>query len=975
MLWFTNDMVLNLIGLKSGRYLAELLGERQKLVPFIQILPHCNRLISQVWEVRHGSVMALREILTHQGASAGVFMPDLSFDGAQFFQLEDEFVSHRMKREREIDLNMQGPTDEFEPNMKMPKFTDVSSPWVDTMTIANIDCNSDINIKVEDGSMCDLLAEPITELSNLSSVKVESDSHLDTTLYSTKEDTTLYSNKEVTETAIFEDSSSIKETDVMKNISENSELMNWIKLARHSWLKNCQFLQECAIRFLCVLSLDRFGDYVSDQVVAPVRETCAQALGVVFKYMHPTSLHETLTILLEMQVNFIPKWEILQGSLLGIKYLVAVRKEILHELLGRVLPACKAGLEDPDDDVRAVAADALIPTAAAIVSLQGQTLNSIVMLLWDILLDLDDLSPSTSSVMNLLAEIYSQDEIIPKMLGSSKDSQEFDLYEVGFIDDSIGGMSMQENPFMLATLAPRLWPFMRHSIASVRYSAIRTLRLLEAGYKRNISDSCSSSFWPSFILGDTLRIVFQNLLLDSNDEILQCSERVWRLLVQSPKEDLEIAARSYMSSWIELASTPYGSVLDATKMFWPVALPRKSHFRAAAKMRAVNLENESHRNIPLESTNGAIPHERIGDDSINPVKIIVGTDVEMSVTRTRVVTATALGIFASMLEEGSTQYVVDPLSSALTSMAGVQRQVASMILISWFKEIKSGGSNENQGTTSSFPNHLRNWLLDLLACSDPTFPTKNSLLPYLELSRTYSKMRGEASQLLHTMESLGMFDNSLSITKPECETLSVDDAISFASKVPALCNDNVGNESVGHLEDMESARQRLLTTSGYLKCVQINLHVSVSALVAAAVVWMLELPAQLNPIILPLMASIRREQEERLQEKAAEALAELIYYCISRKPSPNDKLIKNVCSLTCMDPCETPQAAVIGSMEIIDDQDLLSFGTATNKQKTKGQMIAGGEDRSKVEGFIGRRGSELALKHLCDYFHTKRLLS
>ena len=65
-------------------------------------------------------------------------------------------------------------------------------------------------------------------------------------------------------------------------------------------------------------------------------------------------------------------------------------------MLAHVLPACKTGLEDPDDDVRAVAADALIPTAASIVSLKGQTLHSIVMLLWDILLDLDDLSPSTS---------------------------------------------------------------------------------------------------------------------------------------------------------------------------------------------------------------------------------------------------------------------------------------------------------------------------------------------------------------------------------------------------------------------------------------------------------------------------------------------------------------------------------------------------------------------------------------------------
>lgn len=57
-------------------------------------------------------------------------------------------------------------------------------------------------------------------------------------------------------------------------------------------------------------------------------------------------------------------------------------------------------------------------------------------------------------------------------------------------------------------------------------------RLLEAGYKRMIAESSGGSFWPSFILGDTLRIVFQNLLLESNEEILQCSDRVWRLLVQ-----------------------------------------------------------------------------------------------------------------------------------------------------------------------------------------------------------------------------------------------------------------------------------------------------------------------------------------------------------------------------------------------------------------------------------------------------------
>lgn len=191
--------------------------------------------------------MALREILTHQGASAGVFISD-SLDSAPLVQLEDEFITHTMKRDREIDLNMQGSTDEFEPDLKRPKFEDVSSQWMDTMVVTRKDSNSVISFKVEDDRR-DLGSELINEYSNVGSVKVEPDSYLDTSLSPSKE--------VAAETTILKDYSSIKETDVAKSLSENGELMNWIKFARHSWLKNSQFLQDCAIRFLCVLALER----------------------------------------------------------------------------------------------------------------------------------------------------------------------------------------------------------------------------------------------------------------------------------------------------------------------------------------------------------------------------------------------------------------------------------------------------------------------------------------------------------------------------------------------------------------------------------------------------------------------------------------------------------------------------------------------------------------------------------------------
>ncbi|KAI7989204.1 Protein NETWORKED 1A [Camellia lanceoleosa] len=143
-------------------------------------------------------------------------------------------------------------------------------------------------------------------------------------------------------------------------------------------------------------------------------------------------------------------------------------------------------------------------------------------------------------------------------------------------------------------------------------------------------------------------------------------------------EDWESAAKFYISYWLELATTPYGSPLDATKMFWPVALPRKSHFKAAAKMRALKLESDS--------------------------------------------------------------------------------CVASMVLISGSK-------------------------------SDPAFPMKDSLLPYTELSRTYAKMRNEAGQLFRAVEASGMSNSLLSTTKIDLESVSADDAMSFASRLPLLSND------------------------------------------------------------------------------------------------------------------------------------------------------------------------------------------
>lgn len=195
--------------------------------------------------------MALREILTHQGASAGVFMPEISSDGASFVELEDEYTSYTIKREREIDLNIQFPTYESEPSLKRAKIEDVSCPWMETVVSASNNCNLGVSLEAE----VDGLNLPSEHGNfNASSVKVEPESYIDAVWCSSKEAADTTDSMDCKNNKI-----SLEKHDIQKNPAQNYELMNFVKLARHSWLKNSEFLQDCAIRFLCVLSLDRYG--------------------------------------------------------------------------------------------------------------------------------------------------------------------------------------------------------------------------------------------------------------------------------------------------------------------------------------------------------------------------------------------------------------------------------------------------------------------------------------------------------------------------------------------------------------------------------------------------------------------------------------------------------------------------------------------------------------------------------------------
>ena len=171
-------------------------------------------------------------------------------------------------------------------------------------------------------------------------------------------------------------------------------------------LNHSLWLEDAALRFLCVLSLDRFGDFVSDQVVAPVRETCAQVLGTILKEMETNKVQETINVLLKLIKQ--KEWEVRHGGLLGLKYLLVVREDLLPTFLPIIINDVLLGLLDPVDDVGAVAASTLIPVAGWLPKLLNTIqVSSIVEMLWDLLLNQDELTSACNSFMGLLAAILS----------------------------------------------------------------------------------------------------------------------------------------------------------------------------------------------------------------------------------------------------------------------------------------------------------------------------------------------------------------------------------------------------------------------------------------------------------------------------------------------------------------------------------------------------------------------------------------
>ncbi|XP_072281164.1 TATA-binding protein-associated factor 172 isoform X2 [Pyxicephalus adspersus] len=633
-----------------------------------------------------------------------------------------------------------------------------------------------------------------------------------------------------------------------------------------------EWLEDLAIRLLCVFALDRFGDFVSDEVVAPVRETCAQTLGVVLKHMNESGVLKTVKILLRLLTQ--EQWEVRHGGLLGIKYALAVRQDLIKTLLPKALPAIIEGLQDLDDDVRAVAAASLVPVVDSLVKLQFKQVPFILSTLWDALLELDDLTASTNSIMTLLSSLLTYPQV-----------QQCNVQQ------------------SLTIFVPRVWPFLRHTISSVRKAALETLCTLLSTQDQN----CSG--WLIPILQDMLRHVFQLCILESNQEILDLIHKLWQELITKASVQYVVAAACpWMGAWLCLMMQPAHLPIDLNML---LEVKPKSKEKAGAKLRQGQGQTKE---IALEYIAGS---DSITEDSATR---------DLVVTRTRVAAARLLGalcccicdpaVNAPSQEIKPAESLAQLLLFHLNSKSALQRISVALVVSEW-------AALQKECRTVSLAVQPR--LLAILS----------EHLYYDEIAIPFTRMQNECKQLISSLADANIDIRS----RVNCSVFTIDQANDLVT--------SVFNEATAVLQGnpkafqvLDAKRQQVqmtvMETNQEWQVLQLRVHM----FAACSIVNLMQLPDKLNPIIKPLMEAVKKEENTAVQSYAALCIAKLLQQCISRTPCPNPKILKNLCSSVCVDSNITPSiscpAPVINNTENSKGSNSEKEGTCHTVTKHRG---------------------------------------
>ncbi|EON98140.1 putative tata-binding protein-associated factor mot1 protein [Phaeoacremonium minimum UCRPA7] len=656
--------------------------------------------------------------------------------------------------------------------------------------------------------------------------------------------------------------------------------------------QNRIWLNDLACRLCCVLMLDRFTDYSSDTSVAPIRETVGQTLGSVlfhvpsdlvygiYRNLYRMVMQEDLD--LERHI-----WAICHGGMVGLRYVVAVRKDLLlkdGDMIDGIIRAVMKGLGDMDDDVRSVSAATLIPMAKEFVTMRPAALDGLINIVWESLSNLgDDLSASTGKIMDLLAILCS----FPEVLEAMKTSAEQD----------------EERSFTL--LVPRLYPFLRHTITSVRLAVLKALMTFV-----NLGSETSHGW----LNGRILRLIFQNILVERDQDTLNMSIELWTALVKSLAKDPDALATefaSHVDPMMQLTLHPIGVSrqplpMNATLFLKPSggtysmpsaisATTRRSSPPDSAE-RATKRRRKSTKidDVPTVSHSHDIDgHMMQGDVDLVGMETLI---------RSRVSAAKAMGVIMSLVPtkqlEDYDASVIPGLNSAFSST-----QLAACMVI-----------DEYSKNCSKSEETLR-YVAPLQKMIEAERPSH-----YRDLVSFVQRVRSQCQQLVNLFRDHGKVSSS---KLPTLAVVVQGEAEAGPGAFSVANAEKVVGDDYERMKKAMSPGQRLIASAQLAEAREVTVaaieeakvakdarDVRIKAAAACALVAMKVLPKKPSPLIKAIMDSIKSEDNSELQGRSASTIARLVQlFTESGRRGPADKVVANLVKFSCVEVAETPEFA------------------------------------------------------------------
>ncbi|KAI1212328.1 uncharacterized protein F4807DRAFT_366827 [Annulohypoxylon truncatum] len=707
---------------------------------------------------------------------------------------------------------------------------------------------------------------------------------------------------------------------------------------------NRKWLDDMACRLCCVLMLDRFTDYASDTSVAPIRETVGQTLGSFLKHVPPQSVYNIYRILLRMVMQQDldldrPVWPVCHGGMVGLRYVVAVRKDLLlqhNDMIDGIVEAVMKGLSDNDDDVRSVSAATLIPIAQEFVTLKPIALDEMINIVWESLSSLgDDLSASTGKIMDLLATLCS----FPAVLEAMKNSAEQD----------------EERSFTL--LVPRLYPFLRHTITSVRLAVLKALMTF-------VNLGVESQGWLD---GRILRLAFQNILVERDQETLNMSIELWAALVRCLARDPEHLAREFaphIDALMQLTLHPVGVSrhpipMNGTLFLKPsggtysvpgFAPPVSRKGSEPDGERATKRRKKSTKiDDPLPTTHS---HDLDGHMMQGDVDL-VGMD---TLIRSRVSAAAAMGLIMSFVPIQHLDSFDATLVPGLTSSYS-STQLAACIVIDEYAR----SSVASQPKAPRYATALQK-IIDF----DRPFQ-------YRDLVSYVQRVRSQCQQLMnlfrdhgkvpqHKLPALAVVVQGEAEAGPGAFSLStadkcVNDDFERLKKAMAPAQRLIASQQLSEV------RATTLTAIEEAKAVKETRDVRIKAAAACALIAMKVLPKKPSPLIKAIMDSIKLEENQQLQTRSADTIGRLVQLFTEKgRRGPADKVVSNLVKFSCVEVAETPEFPVHATktnviLSMQKEEDRVDHGSDAAKfaREAKGARIT-------------RRGAKEALEILSRTF-------